>query len=174
VLGTGPLPFQVTREEIAGSYDFVLEFDVKSLDMEYLQKRWSALKDAFSIPGVAGQLPTVPVVSWLLNNIDPGLSDMVTGTMQERSSEQAEQEKNAINMMLNEIEPNVTQDMDATVRLQTDQQLLQTNPKVAQAYAQGGLFTEMMNARISAWQHQIEQPTVNAQSGRTGFKPVME
>lgn len=174
VLGEGALPFQVTREEIAGSYDFVLEFDVKSLDMEYLQKRWSALKDAFSIPGVAGQLPTVPVVSWLLNNIDPGLSDMVTGTLKERSGEQVEQEKAAISMMLNGIEPNVTEDMDASVRLQTDQQQMQTNPVVAQAYAQGGLFTELMNARTAAWQQQIEQRTVNAQTGRTGFKPVME
>ena len=173
VLGNGPLPYQVTRDEIAGSYDFVLEFDVKSLDMEYLQKRWSALKDAFSIPGVAGQLPTVPVVSWLLNNIDPGLSDMVTGTMQERSGEQAEQEKAAISMMLNGIEPNVTEDMDAMVRLQTDQEQMQNNPVVAQAYAQGGLFAELLNARVAAWQQQIQQRTENAQTGRTGFKPVM-
>jgi len=68
--------------------------------MEYLQKRWSALKDAFSIPGVAGQVPTVPVVSWLLNNIDPGLADLVTGGMQERNLEQVEAEKSAIAMML--------------------------------------------------------------------------
>lgn len=174
VLGAGPLPFQVTREEIAGSYDFVLEFDVKSLDMEYLQKRWSALKDAFSIPGVAGQLPTVPVVSWLLNNIDPGLSDIVTGSLQERSTQQAEEEKVAISMMMNGLEPEVTEGMDASVRLQTDQQQLQGNPAVAAAYAQGGLFTQLMNARVAAWQQQIQQRTENAQIGRTGFKPVLE
>ena len=123
---------------------------------------------------MAGQLPTVPVVSWLLNNIDPGLSDMVTGTMQERSGEQAEQEKAAISMMLNGIEPNVTEDMDAMVRLQTDQEQMQNNPVVAQAYAQGGLFAELLNARVAAWQQQIQQRTENAQTGRTGFKPVMQ
>ena len=42
--------FEVTREEIEGSFDFVLEFDVKSLDMEYLSQRWDALSKAFSIP----------------------------------------------------------------------------------------------------------------------------
>jgi hypothetical protein len=173
VLGSGPLPFQVTREEIAGSFDFVLEFDVKSLDMEYLQKRWSALKDAFSIPGVAGQVPTVPVVSWLMNNIDPGLADLVTGGMKERNLEQVEAEKAAIAMMLTGIEPSITEDMDAAVRLQTDQEQMQMNPNVAAAYAAGGSFTQMMNARLEAFQFQIQQRTENAQTGRTGFKPVM-
>lgn len=173
VLGNGPLPFQVTREEIAGSFDFVLEFDVKSLDMEYLQKRWSALKDAFSIPGVAGQVPTVPVVSWLLNNIDPGLADLVTGGMAERNQEQAEAEKAAVSMMLTGVEPTVTEDMDAAVRLQALQEQMRTNPNVAAAYAAGGTFSEMMNARMEAFQFSIQQRTENAQTGRTGFKPVM-
>lgn len=174
VLGNGPLPFQVTREEIAGSFDFVLEFDVKSLDMEYLQKRWSALKDAFSIPGVAGQLPTVPVVSWLLNNIDPGLSDLVTGSLTERNAAEGEEEKAAIAMLLTGVEPTVTESMDAATRLQVDQEQMQKNPAVAQAYAAGGMFTEMMNRRMQAFQFAIQQRTENAQTGRTGFKPVVE
>lgn len=173
VLGNGPLPFQVTREEIAGSFDFVLEFDVKSLDMEYLQKRWSALKDAFSIPGVAGQIPTVPVVSWLLNNIDPGLADIVTGSLSERNTNESEAEKSAIAMMLTGIEPSVTESMDAAVRMQTMQEQMKVNPNVQQAYAQGGTFMEMMNARMEAFQFAIQQKTENAQIGRTGFKPVM-
>lgn len=174
VLGNGPLPFQVTREEIAGSFDFVLEFDVKSLDMEYLEKRWSALKDAFSIPGVAGQVPTVPVVSWLLNNIDATLADMVTGSLSERNAAEAEQEKAALAMMLAGVEPAVTESMDASTRLRAMQEQMQINPNVQAAYAQGGAFAEMMNARMQAFQFAIQQKTENAQTGRTGFKPVME
>jgi hypothetical protein len=174
VLGNGPQPFQVTREEIAGSFDFVLEFDVKSLDMEYLQKRWSALKDAFSIPGVAGQVPTVPVVSWLLNNIDPGLADLVTGSLSERNAAEAEEEKAAIAMLLTGVEPTVTESMDAATRLQVDQEQMQKNPAVAQAYAAGGMFTEMLNRRMAAFQFAVQQRTENAQVGRTGFKPVVE
>jgi hypothetical protein len=173
VMGNGPMPFQVTREEIAGSFDFVLEFDVKSLDMEYLEKRWSALKDAFSIPGVAGQVPTVPVVSWLLNNIDPGLADLVTGSLTERNTQQAEEEKAALAMMLTGIEPRVTEDMDASTRLAAIQEQMQTNPSVNAAYQQGGAFTDMLNARMQAFQFSIQQRTENAQTGRTGWKPVM-
>jgi hypothetical protein len=147
---------------------------VKSLDMEYLQKRWSALKDAFSIPGVAGQLPTVPVVSWLLNNIDPGLSDLVTGSLTERNAAEGEEEKAAIAMLLTGVEPTVTESMDAATRLQVDQEQMQKNPAVAQAYAAGGMFTEMMNRRMQAFQFAIQQRTENAQTGRTGFKPVVE
>lgn len=173
VMGNGPMPYQVTREEIAGSFDFVLEFDVKSLDMEYLEKRWSALKDAFSIPGVAGQVPTVPVVSWLLNNIDPGLADLVTGSLTERNTQQAEEEKAALAMMLTGIEPRVTEDMDASTRLAAIQEQMQTNPSVNAAYQQGGPFTDMLNARLQAFQFSIQQRTENAQTGRTGWKPVM-
>lgn len=174
VVGAGPAAFEVTREEIAGSFDFVLEFDVKSLDMEYLEKRWSALKDAFSIPGVAGQVPTIPLVSWLLNNIDPGLADLVTGGLEERNAAEGEAEKAAIAMMLTGVEPEVTESMDAGTRLAMDQQQLQMNPVVQQAYAAGGLFTDMMNRRVAAFQFQVQQRTENAQTGRTGFKPVLE
>lgn len=174
VIGAGPAAFQVTREEIAGSFDFVLEFDVKSLDMEYLQKRWTALKDAFSIPGVAGQVPTVPLVSWLLNNIDAGLADLVTGGLQERNAAQAEEEKAAVAMMLAGVEPAVTESMDAQTRLGVLEEQMKVNPVVQQAYAAGGLFAEMMNGRAEAFRFQIRQRTENAQTGRTGFKPVMD
>jgi hypothetical protein len=142
--------------------------------MEYLQKRWSALKDAFSIPGVAGQVPTVPVVSWLLNNIDPGLADLVTGSLSERNAAEAEEEKAAIAMLLTGVEPTVTESMDAATRLQVDQEQMQKNPAVAQAYAAGGMFTEMLNRRMAAFQFAVQQRTENAQVGRTGFKPVVE
>lgn len=174
VIGNGPMPFQVSREEIAGSFDFVLEFDVKSLDMEYLEKRWSAMKDAFSIPGVAGQLPTIPVVTWLLNNIDPGLSDMVVGGMSERNAAEAEQEKAAIAMMIAGVEPSVTESMDAQTRMAAIQEQLAQNPIVAANYAQGGPFAAMLNARMQAFQFAVQQQTTNATTGRTGFKPVME
>lgn len=174
VVGAGPAAFEVTREEIAGSFDFVLEFDVKSLDMEYLQKRWTALKDAFSIPGVAGQVPTVPLVAWLLNNIDAGLADLVTGGLQERNAAQAEEEKAAVAMMLTGVEPTVTESMDAQTRLAALEEQMRVNPIVQARYAENGLFTEMMNGRAEAFRFQIQQRTENAQTGRTGFKPVMD
>jgi len=174
VLGNGPLPFQVTRDEIAGSYDFVLEFDVRSLDMEYLEKRWKAIKEAFSIPGVAGQIPTIPVVSWLLNNVDATLADMVVGGLSERNAAEAELEKNAISMIMNGIEPQVTESMDANIRLQTIQEQMQMNPVVANTYSQNPTVMAMIDARVQAFQFAIEQKTTNAEVGRTGFKPVME
>jgi hypothetical protein len=45
---------------------------------------------------------------------------------------------------------------------------------VAQAYAAGGMFTEMLNRRMAAFQFAVQQRTENAQVGRTGFKPVVE
>ena len=49
-----------------------------------------------------------------------------------------------------------------------------SNPAVAQAYAAGGMFTEMLNRRMAAFQFAVQQRTENAQVGRTGFKPVVE
>jgi hypothetical protein len=116
----------------------------------------------------------VPVVSWLLNNIDPGLADLVTGSLSERNATEAEEEKAAIAMLLTGVEPTVTESMDAATRLQVDQEQMQKNPAVAQAYAAGGMFTEMLNRRMAAFQFAVQQRTENAQVGRTGFKPVVE
>jgi hypothetical protein len=62
---------------------------------------------------------------------------------------------------------------NAQVRLQTLQQIIQSNPAVQQRYQQDEIFRKMIDARAQAFQFQLQQQQ-NAVIGRTGAQPALQ
>ena len=62
---------------------------------------------------------------------------------------------------------------NAQVRLQTLQQIIQSNPAVSQRYQQDEIFRRMLDARMQAFTFQLQQAQ-NAVIGRVGAQPALQ
>jgi len=173
VIGSGAMPFTVTREEIAGQYDITLAFDVKSLDAEYFAKRWEVMERAFKIDR-SGALQDVSVLRYLLALADPNLADIAIGDAASKMQQEIAEEKQAIAALMQGIEIPPPEAANAQLRLDTCQKEIQINPKVAAVYYQDPAFHEAMNARMNKWDFDLQQRGANAQTGRTGWKPTVK
>ena len=173
VIGSGPLPFQITREEIQGQYDVALMFDVRTMDAEFVKKRWEAIEKAFSLDRT-GVLNDVAVTRWILASIDPNLADIAVPDVQAATADEIEEEKAAVAMMASGVEPTMKEGgQNFRVRLQTMMQTIQVNPELMALYQQGGSFAKMVEARRQHFEFQLEQQQ-NAVIGRVGAAPALE
>lgn len=172
VIGSGEMPFTVTREEIAGQYDVHLSFDVKSLDPEWLKQRLGVLKEAVQFDR-SGAFKDVPVMRYLIASVDPNLADLAIADVESARESEMEDEKKAIGTLLSGIEIKPPPGSNASVRLETDQQELANNPVVNQRYQADPWFRRMMDRRMAKWQFDLQQRE-NAQTGRDGWVPAMD
>lgn len=173
VIGTGSIPFQVTREEIAGQYDIMLSYDVGSLDAEYFDKRMAGIERAFKIDR-NGDMLTQPIMRWVLAAVDPNLADLALGDMQARAQKEVDEEKQAIANLMLGIEMTPPEGANAKMRLETDTNEIKINPKVAAAYYNDPQFNAAMTARMQKWEFDILQKGSNATTGRTGWEPTVK
>ncbi len=172
VIGSGQLPYAVTREEIAGSYDVMLNFDVRSLDMDWLKQRLQVLKEAVQFDR-SGAFQDVPVMKYIIGAIDPNLADMAIADVQSARDMEAEDEKKAIGTLAAGVEIKPPQGANANVRLQTLQAELSQNPVINARYQQDPAFRMMIDRRAEKWQFDLQQRQ-NAQTGRDGWVPAMD
>jgi hypothetical protein len=172
VIGSGEMPYTVTREEIAGQYDVHLTFDVKSLDMDWLKERLAVLKEAVQFDR-SGAFKDVPVMKYLVAAVDPNLADLAIADVESAREAEVEDEKKAIGTLLSGVEIKPPQGANANVRLETAQAEIANNPVVNQRYQQDPWFRRMMERRMDKWEFDLQQKQ-NAQTGRDGWVPAMD
>lgn len=171
VIGSGPMPYRVTREEIAGQYDLHLTFDVRSLDTEYVSKRWDAINQAFQTDR-SGVLNDVALTRWKLSAIDPNLADIAMLDAQAKSQQEVEEERTALGKLMLGIETVPPEGANARVRLEALQGELQRNAKASTQYQTDPAFAEAVNARLQKWEFDLTQQD-NARIGATGWEPTV-
>lgn len=172
VIGSGPMPFQVTREEIAGQYDIVMSFDVRTLDSKFVTERWAAINEAFQTDR-SGALNDVALTRWKLASIDPNLADIALMDMQAKSKQEVEEERDALGKLMLGIETVPPEGANARVRLETLQGEIQRNLKAFTLYQQDPLFRESVDKRLAKWEFDLTQQD-NARIGATGWQPAMK
>ena len=170
VIGSGPMPYTVTREEIAGQYDLALHFDVRSLDTDYVKERWAAINEALNSDR-SGALNDVVLTRWKLASIDPNLADLAMVDMQSKNKNEVEEERTALAKLMLGMETVPPEGANARVRLEALQGEIQRNPKAAAQYQQDAMFQEQVNARLTKWEFDLTQMD-NARIGATGWEPA--
>ena len=172
VIGAGPLPYRITREEIQGQYDVALAFDVRTMDADYVKKRWDAIEKAFSLDR-SGILNDVATTRWILASIDPNLADIAVPDVQAATQEEIEQEKAAVAMMAAGVEPAMKEDgQNFGLRLQVLDETIQKNEELMALYGTGGNFKAMVDARRQHLEFQVQQRE-NAVIGRVGAEEAL-
>jgi hypothetical protein len=171
VIGSGPMPFQITREEIQGQYDIALSFDVRTLDTEYVTKRFTALKEAFSLDR-SGVLNDVAVTRWIIASIDPNLADLAVADAQAKTQQEVDDEKTNVAIMATGVEPPLKEGQNAQVRFDVLQGQITQNPKIGMQYQTDEQFRALMDNRMKHFQFQLTQQQ-NAVIGRMGTDAVL-
>jgi len=167
VVGNGPLPFKVTREEIEGQFDVQLQFDVRMLDMDYVQARWSVIKEAYANDR-SGVMNDAVLTRWLINSIDPSLADMAVGDPTQVAQNEANDEKMQLAVAAMGVILPPKEGGNSQSRLAAIQQEMQENQRLQAQYMQDPTFKSIVDARVQKYQFDIEQRN-NADIGRRGW-----
>jgi hypothetical protein len=168
-----PAPFQVSREAIQGKFDLTAEFDVRDLDNEFLGKKLDYIAKLAVPLDVAGVIDRASLVKFVMSAVDPSLAAQVVRSTEAATAAEAEDEQLAYTKIAAGTEPPLPQEgINAQLRLQVLQGIVQANPAVQQRYGQDEIFRKMMDARMQALQFQLQQ-IQNAQIGRVGAAPAL-
>jgi len=168
VIGNGPLPFTVTREEIAGQFDVALEFDVRMLDMEYVKERWNVIKEAYANDR-SGVMNDEVITRWLINSIDPTLADAAIGDATEVAKREAEDEKVQLAVAAMDVVLQPKEGGNAQSRLRAIDEELTQNQKLGGLYMTDPNYRAIVDARRAKYEFDVQQRK-NAGTGRTGWE----
>lgn len=173
VAGSLPAPFQVSREQIQGKFDLVAEFDVRDLDNEFLGKKLDYIAKLAVPLDVAGVIDRAGLVKFIMGAVDPSLAQQVVREAEVATAAEAEDEQLAYTKIAAGTEPPLPQQgVNAQLRMQVLQGIVQANPQVQQRYGADEIFRTMIDARMKALQFQMQQ-VQNAQIGRVGAAPAL-
>lgn len=176
ILGPGKMPLQINRDEIQGQYDFYIAFDARTLDGEFLQAKMAGL-------GEVKKLDTQNLInmSWtirqMLAMVDPDWPEEAMEDPQQQAAAEERDERQAMAMILSgqeSISPVAVPGMNHQARMALMQQEVQKNPVVQMALQSNEYIKMLWDRRLQWHQFQVQQFQTNAQTGRTGVKPIEE
>jgi hypothetical protein len=159
-------------EEIAGSYDVQISYDVRDMTMEGVVEKARVVLENIRPLDANGIVPYDLIVRQVVASVDPNWADAIPPA-EVASGRIALEEKGYFVMMLNGVRPPMKESEDApALRLQTLQEEMQ--PRVANpaAFAPlGAASMALMEERVKYLEFQSQQQE-NAVTGRTGVEPV--
>lgn len=165
-----PLPKRVS--EIAGQFDFILKFDVRDLDNEYVMQKLQAISQ-FVVPlDTGGAIDRNKLVRQITEAISPDAAREILIDQAGASQQMFRQVQSDIGlMMLGNEALYVENDPTAATKLQYAQQILESNPKAQQLAAQDPQFQQLMQNYVKNLQMSKDQQE-NKKIGRIGVTPV--
>jgi hypothetical protein len=167
-------PFNVSREEIQGRYDLLLVFDSKDMDQDALAQKLKYISDVIVPLDTMGVIDRPMLTRLVVSSIDPHLADVLVKDIGVVTQQTVEDEQGNFAKIAAGTEPPIKENPDnAQLRLQTLQQIVQSNPAVQQRYQQDEIFRKMLDARMQAFQFSMQQQQ-NAQIGKTGATPALQ
>lgn len=172
VAGGMPMPFRASRDEIQGKYDLRLDFDARNYDTQALQTKLKALLELIPLD-VMGVVDRVGLVQFLFSTIDPNMAEFLIRPVDAAAQQEIEDEQLAYTKIAAGTEPPLKPEGEnAQLRLQTLQQIINSNPAIQQRYQQDEIFRSMLDARLQSHRFKLQQQE-NAQIGRVGAQPAL-
>jgi len=174
VAGGLPQSFSVTRQDIQGKFDMALDFDSRSLDPAMLEQKLTYIANALVPLDTMGTIDRAGLIKFMFAAVDPNLAEELVREAGAATQMEVEDEQLAFAKISAGTEPVLKESgQNPQVRLQTLQQIIQSNPAVSQRYEQDQIFRAMIDARVKAFQFQLDQRE-NAQIGRVGATPGLK
>lgn len=173
VAGGLPMPFKASREEIQGKFDLRLDFDARTLDSEALKIKLQGLTALIPLD-TQGVIDRAGLVKFLFGSIDPNLAGLLIRDADAASQQEMDDEQVQFTKIAAGAEPPLkSEGQNFQLRLQTLQNIIQSNPAIQQRLQQDQIFAAMLNARMESFSFQLQQQQ-NAQIGRVGAQPGLQ
>ena len=165
-----PLPKRIS--EIAGQFDFILKFDVRDLDNEYVMKKLQSISQ-FVVPlDAGGEIDRNKLVKLLVGAIAPDAASEILINKEGASQQMFRQVQSDIGLMMLGNEALYTEnDPTAAMKLQYTEQIIKANPKAQQAAQGDPQFKQLLENYVKNLQMSQSQQQ-NKQIGRIGVTPV--
>jgi hypothetical protein len=159
---------------VADSLAIGLEFDVKDLNPDYLLQKLDTFNTKIIPADVTGAIDRGALTAYEARAVDPQLAQQLVQDKRSASQKMFEEvQKNLGNMMLG-FEANYTEnDPAAGPKQQFLQQLIQSNPNVAQLAKNDKRFKELLELYAKNLQMSVEQQQ-NKTIGKIGVKPMAQ
>jgi len=168
------LPFAASPQDIRGRFDITAEFDARLLDAEALGAKLDYLAKILVPMDSFGVIDRVGLIKYMFQAVDPNMASMLVQDIGAATQAEIEDEQSAFAKIAAGTEPPLKEGgQNAQVRLQTLQQIIQSNPAVSQRYQQDEIFRRMLDARMQAFTFQLQQQQ-NAVIGRVGAQPALQ
>jgi hypothetical protein len=174
VTGNASLAFSASPQDIRGRFDITAEFDARLLDSEALGAKLDYLAKVLVPLDSFGVIDRAGLVKYMFQAVDPNMAAMLVQDIGAATQQEIEDEQGAFAKIAAGTEPPMKEGgQNAQVRLQTLQQIIQSNPAVSQRYQQDEIFRRMLDARMQAFNFQLQQ-SQNAVIGRVGAQPALQ
>lgn len=172
----GPL-VRYTPEEIRGRYKTSLTFSVRDLNIDFVMSRNQAIAATLQ-QDVGGLVDRTVIVRAGLRAIDPNLAEQAIRDPQVVTQKEIEDERLAVNMMANGMQPPLRQTgVNAQLRLQALQQAIMESPVLARRFMQPAgpddeYFRTLVEERQKNLQFLVQQYQVNPAVGLQGTQAL--
>jgi hypothetical protein len=168
----GSLPRNIS--EIAGQFDFVLKFDVREMNDDYVMKKLQAISQ-FVIPlDAGGVIDRNKLIQAITAAISPDAARDMVVDQAGASQQMFKQVQSDVGMMMLGNEAlYVENDPAAQTKLGYVQQVMQSNPKAQAAAQQDQNFQQLLQKYVQNLQFSVQQQQ-NKQVGRIGVEPMQQ
>ena len=167
-------PLAEGAADIRGRYDIVADFDARTLDTAALEAKMAFLTQNLVPLDSMGVIDRAQLIKVMLGSVDQNLANLLVRDIGAATQMEQEDEQGAFAKIAAGTEPPLKEGgQNAQIRLQTLQQIIQSNPAVMQRYQQDEIFKRMIDARMQAFNFQLQQQQ-NAVIGRTGAQPALQ
>lgn len=171
IVGGQGLGLGQTLEEIQGKFDVALNFDVRTLDPQYVLKLAEAMANWVLPADTSQTIQRDRYVALIAGAINPQLAEAITRPVAEANQAEVSDEQLAFTKIAAGVEPALLdRGQNFRLRLETENQIGQ-NPEAVGKLSPISL--EMLKRRVTHFEFMLTQEK-NAQIGRTGVQPVME
>lgn len=159
-------PIHATREDIQGQFDLGVGFNVQDMDPALVQKKLELLGQvlAFDVGGAADRTEAMVVAFEMM---DPNLGERLLRSPEEASLAEVEDEKTVFVKLLAGVTQDVKPGQAFRLRLQTLQNLLQTNQTAQEIFQNNEQARKALEYRLKQLALQVQQQQ-NAVIGRGG------
>jgi hypothetical protein len=175
VTGNASLAFSASPQDIRGRFDITAEFDARLLDNEALGAKLKYLSEILVPMDSFGVIDRAGLVKYMFQAVDPNMAAMLVQDIGAATQQEIEDEQVQFSKIAAGTEPPMKEGgQNAQVRLQTlPANHPKSNPAVSQRYQQDEIFRRMLDARMQAFQFQLQQ-SQNAVIGRVGAQPALQ
>jgi hypothetical protein len=127
------LPFNASPADIRGRFDITAEFDARMLDAEALGAKLDYLAKILVPMDSFGVIDRVGLIKYMFQAVDPNMAAMLVQDIGAATQQEIEDEQGLRKIAAGTEPPMKEGGQNAQVRLQTLQQIIQSNPAVSNA-----------------------------------------
>jgi len=167
-------PIRASRDDIQGKFDLSLSFNIAGLEPDLLKQQFEMLIQFVQTVDIGGTVDRDQLLRLGLEAINPSFAERLLKNPQGAAQAEVDAERATITGLLNGIDNDVKPGQAHQLRLQTFDQIMQTNPRAMQIAAENEFVADLLKKHRQQLQFAVEQKTVNPQAGRIGTLPSQQ